>query len=226
MGNVERLTPRFVRVSVEGELDDWPEPGAAAHMKIFLPQPTGDPVMRTYTVRRFDRRRGEVAVDVFLHDGNGPAVRWAAEAGPGDELQLSGRSRSTFEPSELRTIYVFAGDASALPAIATCLEVLPAASRAIVVAAVGQELDRLPLASDARLEVHWLDDSDDEAFIEAVAGARAERAWVACEAMLMRRVRARLLEDGRYARGMVSTRGYWKRGAANHPDHDTGEDDA
>jgi NADPH-dependent ferric siderophore reductase len=226
VGNVERLTPRFVRVLVEGGLDDWPEPGPAAHVKIFLPQPVGDPVMRTYTVRSFDRKRGGVAVDVFLHDGDGPAVRWAAAARPGDELQLSGRSRSMFEPSERRTSYVFAGDASALPAIATCVEALPASARALVAVALGDRLDRLPLESEAKLDVRWLDSRDEDAFVEAVASADAERAWVACEALLMRRVRARLLEDGRYARGVVSTRGYWKRGAANHPDHDTGEDDA
>ncbi len=40
----------------------------------------------------------------------------------------------------------------------------------------------------------------------------------------MRRLRATLLDSG-VDRQSLQTRGYWKRGEANHPDHDTGEDE-
>jgi NADPH-dependent ferric siderophore reductase len=212
----EQLTPHFVRVTVGGELADWPEPGAAAHMKVFLP---GD-VMRTYTVRAFDRDAGEVTVDFVLHAGDGPAARWARGASRGDELQLSGRSRSTFEPDGARH-YLFVGDASALPAVATCLETLPAGTRATVVAAVPEPADELPLASSAAVETRWLYAPSEDAFAAAVEEVAADRAWIACEATTMRRLRASLLE--RYG-ASLSTRGYWKRGEANHPDHDTGDD--
>jgi NADPH-dependent ferric siderophore reductase len=213
---VTRLSPRFVRVVVAGELDDWPEPGAAAHMKIFLPQPGSERVMRTYTVRGFDRVRGEVTIDVYLHEGNGPAARWAATVRPGAELQLGGRTRSTFAPSEEAASYLFAGDSSALPAIATCLETLPAGVRAVVVA----RADELPLESKAPVEVAWV--GDDDAFLAALHDVDADRSWVACEAGLMRRARGDLL--ARFGRERVATRGYWKLGEADHPDHDTGDD--
>jgi NADPH-dependent ferric siderophore reductase len=219
------LTPRFIRVTAEGDLSDWPEPGPAAHMKVFLPRPDGEKVIRTYTVRHFDRARGEVEIEFFIHAGNGPAARWASAAAPGDAFELSGRPRTTFEPDALTSTYLFAGDASALPAIATCVEALPASASAVVVAAVSDPADAQPLVSPAALEVRWLHGSSDDAFVSAVCEVGAERAWIACEATVMRRARASLLESERYARGTLSTRGYWKRGEKNHPDHDTGEDD-
>jgi NADPH-dependent ferric siderophore reductase len=219
--SVERLTPRFVRVAVEGDLAGWPEPGAAAHTKLFVPA-DGEGVMRTYTVRAWDLAAGSAVFDVYLHPGNGPAARWADAVAPGDRLELGGRNRSTFAPADDARTYLLAGDPSALPAIATCLEVLPAGARATVVAAVPEAADELPLASAAELDVRWLRAPDDDAFVAAVEDVEADRYWIACEATLMRRLRHALLE--RAPREAVSTRGYWKRGEANHPDHDTGED--
>jgi NADPH-dependent ferric siderophore reductase len=74
------------------------------------------------------------------------------------------------------------------------------------------------------VEVRWLHAVGDDAFLAAVTSCDADRAWVACEAMLMRRVRSALLESGRFTTASLATRGYWRRGEANHPDHDTGDD--
>jgi NADPH-dependent ferric siderophore reductase len=167
-------------------------------------------------VRRFDRDAGEADFDVYLHEGNGPAARWADTVEPGAELELGGRNRSTFAPDDDCAHYLFAGDPSALPAIATCLETLPATASATVVATT----DDLPF-DPGRADVRVV--AGDDAFVAATVEAAAERAWVACEATVMRRVRAQLLD--RYGRERLSTRGYWKRGEANHPDHDTGEDE-
>ena len=191
---------------------------------MFLPE--GDEtVMRTYTVRLFDRERDELVVDFVLHTGDGPAARWAKQAKPGDRLEVAGRSRSTFTPAEGTTSYLFAGDASALPAIATCLEVLPASARATVIASVYEAADHLPLRSKAAIHARWLHTPSDDEFVEAVAHVAADRAWIACEATVMRRIRTALLDGGLYDRADLATRGYWKRGEADHPDHDTGEDE-
>jgi len=49
-------------------------------------------------------------------------------------------------------------------------------------------------------------------------------AWAACEATAVRRIRRHLLSAG-FDRSALSTRGYWRYGAADHPDHDYGEGD-
>jgi NADPH-dependent ferric siderophore reductase len=48
--------------------------------------------------------------------------------------------------------------------------------------------------------------------------------WVGLEAAAMRAVRRHLLGERGLDREQVYTRGYWKLGVADHPDHDTGED--
>jgi NADPH-dependent ferric siderophore reductase len=223
---VVQPTPRTVRVTVQGELGDWPEPGPAAHMKVFLPDTTAGPVMRTYTVRHFDRERGLVAIDFFLSDGLGPATQWANRAVPGMRLELSGRARSMFAPDPDGGRYLFAGDESALPAIATCLEALPGSARATAIVEVEDAEEEVPLASDGTVDGSWLRRGDGD-LLDAVLGAATaseyDVIWVACEAGTMRVIRRSLLDAG-VPIERLKTRGYWKRGEENHPDHDTGDE--
>ena len=87
------------------------------------------------------------------------------------------------------------------------------------------------LQSPARVELHWLHRGScapGERLESAVRAAKFPegigRAWVACEAVAMRNLRRHLLNDRGMERAAINTQGYWKFGAANHPDHDTGED--
>lgn len=223
---VERTTPRSVRVTVRGELGDWPEPGPAAYMKIFLPETSAGAIVRTYTVRHFDRDRGEVDIDIALHEGNGPTAQWATTVVPGAPLELSGLARSTFTPAADGGDYLFAGDESALPAIATCLEALPASARATAIVEIADSAEQVPLTSAAAFEVTWLHRGNGSDLSETLAGldpARFSTTWIACEAGVMRTIRRSFLDAG-FPREALATRGYWKRGDANHPDHDTGDD--
>jgi hypothetical protein len=45
-----------------------------------------------------------------------------------------------------------------------------------------------------------------------------------CEALAVRDIRACLLGPAGLSRDRVVTRGYWRAGEANHPDHDFGQD--
>lgn len=47
--------------------------------------------------------------------------------------------------------------------------------------------------------------------------------WVACEATAMREIRNVLLNERGIDRANLVTRGYWKAGASDHPDHDMGQ---
>lgn len=226
VSDVARTSPRSVRVTVRGELRDWPEPGPAAYMKLFLPDTPAGAIVRTYTVRHFDRERGEVDIDIALHDGDGPTARWATTVAPGAPLELSGLARSTFTPGADGGTYLFAGDESALPAIATCLEALPASARATAIVEVADSAEQVPLPSAAACELTWLhrdSGSDLTAMLAGLDPARFNTTWIACEAGVMRGIRRMLLDAG-VAREALATRGYWKRGDANHPDHDTGDD--
>jgi NADPH-dependent ferric siderophore reductase len=50
------------------------------------------------------------------------------------------------------------------------------------------------------------------------------RVYVACEAIAMRRIRGTIRERSGLDRERIVTRGYWKLGDVNHPDHIFAED--
>jgi NADPH-dependent ferric siderophore reductase len=238
---VERLTPRMLRITFTGdELVDFGWNGPAAHIKlIFAPEDRGTepgsepprPPMRTYTPRRFDREARELQVDFVLH-GDGPASTWAAQAREGQRLSVAGPGRS-YRVDPAADWYLLGGDDTAIPAICTILEVLPPAIPAHVLVEVTGTEEEQKLPARANVNVQWLHRGVDpaaagrplEAAVRAVEfPSGAIRAYVACEADAMRRIRRHLLQERGLDRAHIVTRGYWRRGEIDHPDRDYGED--
>ena len=86
------------------------------------------PAMRTFTPRRFDAATATLEVEFVLH-GEGPASTWARRAAPGPGIAVAGpggRMPLALGPGR----WIVAGDESAIPAIATLLEALPASASA------------------------------------------------------------------------------------------------
>src|SRR5882757_7013915 len=140
------VTPRMTRVTLGGdELAGFPGDGPDQRIKLFFPMPgqrrpamprassggpvwpPGEPrpVIRSYTVRRFDAAAGELDVDFVLHGAHGPAAAWAAAAEPGDWVGVSDPG-GRYRPDPTAQAHLVIGDESALPAIATVLEALSA----------------------------------------------------------------------------------------------------
>lgn len=246
--SVEQLTPRLVAVEVAGEALQGFEVGfPAAHVKVLLPGPDGRPpalptagpdgpvwpedaprpVLRTYTPLRADARAGTMELQFVLH-GDGPASTWAAGAQVGDQLAVAGPGgRFTLDLAGRR--WWLAADESAVPALVTVLQALPPDAEVEVhvdVAGPDDELE-LPLPAGGSVTWHHREPgSYGAALADAAAGVAAPdglQAWVAAEAVAVRRVRRTLLDAG-LAPTAMTTRGYWRHGEADHPDHDYGED--
>jgi NADPH-dependent ferric siderophore reductase len=188
------------------------------------------PVMRTFTPRRFDAASTTLDVEFVLHD-EGPASAWARQAAPGQHIALAGPGgRMPLALGSGR--YVVAGDESALPAVGTILDVLPASASADVYLEVDEATDEIPLASVADITTTWLHrrpGSYGDALHDAVTDTDLSAAaglWVACEAVAVRRIRRTLLSGRQLDPAALVTRGYWRLGEENHPDHDHGEDAA
>lgn len=121
----------------------------------------GRPLLRSFTLRR--RRPGTrlVEIDFVLHGDTGPAAAWAERAEPGQRLGMVGPSALYAPPVPLAEAaaaadwVLLAGDETALPAIATLVEALPAGVRALAFVEVADEAERQPLESRAELAVHW-----------------------------------------------------------------------
>ncbi|RST24576.1 siderophore-interacting protein [Streptomyces sp. WAC04770] len=257
--DVERVTPRTARVGftadeLPGLLEDRPD----QQMKLCLPRagqavprmperaaddPYGmrwyeaylaipeaeRPWMRSFTVRSYDRERNVMAVDFVLHGDGGPAARWGAAARPGDVLGMVGPSSLYARPLPTARRMLLAGDETALPAVATVLEALPAGTSAIVYAEVAdaaEERELPPAAGGA--EVRWVHRDRGGSLVEAVRGAGADldgvdAAWVAGEASAVRDLRRHLVGERQLPKAAVEFSGYWRR-ALTQDDAPTEED--
>jgi NADPH-dependent ferric siderophore reductase len=249
--SVSRIRPRLVSVWVGGEaLDGFAINAPTSHIKVYLPAagqqaptlpadgPNGPvwpedaprPFVRTYTPRRFDEQSQTLEVQFVLH-GEGPASDWAERAAPGDQLAVAGPGgRFSLDPSIER--WWIAGDESAIPAVETLLEALPPSASAEVHLEVADSDDEIELSSPAKFDVTWHHRRAPGAW-----GAELEQAahdaevaddtqlWLACEATTVRDLRRYFLVDRQHPRDAIVTRGYWRRGFENHPDHDYGDDE-
>ncbi len=217
---VRSLTPRMVRVSFTAPdgFEPWPDQQLKLCFprggELRLPPSDGDdmrwyqafpgdpeesrPWMRGFTVRAHDPARAEIDIDFVLH-GDGRSGRplgphggrrarcWAATARPG----------STRRPLPPGDWHLFAGDETALPAIGSLLESLPASARPVVFAEVADPAEEQPLPG--RPEVHWLHRSRGESLVDAVRAASfppgAVSAWLAGEASAVRSLRRHLVDE-------------------------------
>ena len=245
VARVETLSPAMRRITLKGEaLAGFPDFLPAAYIKLTFPEPGAQeppPVlldgprpttMRTYTPRSFRADALEMDVDFVLH-GHGVAGQWAAQAKPGQALLLMGPGPG-YQPDAQATDFLLAGDASALPALEMIAAALPAGARRRLLVEVTGAAERRSLPGIADADVQWVERGEDahaagsalEAALRAAARpAAGTRAYVACEAGAMRRVKAWLVGDGGLERTHVVGRGYWQLGEVNHPDHDYGDDE-
>jgi NADPH-dependent ferric siderophore reductase len=240
---IETLTPRMLRIVFGGsELAGFNWNGPAAHIKLILGTVGTDAearsLSRTYTPRRFDAARGELTVDFVLH-GEGPASTWAAQARIGQPMLIAGPGRCYAVDEQAQWLLV-AGDESAIPAVATILEVVPEHVRTQVLLEVNDAADEFAIAPRrAHVNLRWLHRAqpitghggDARAGVELAAAISAfelppgtGRIYVACEADAMRGIRRQLLTERGVSRDWLTTRGYWKQGATDYPDRDYGED--
>jgi NADPH-dependent ferric siderophore reductase len=251
--HIARLAPRLMRITFGGgALETFTWPGPASHLKvIFRPEEAGNGaqvhegaldladrsnlVIRTYTPRRFDPVHHEVDIDFVVH-GHGPASNWATTTSPGEHVALS-VPRATYRVDPTAKWLLVAGDESAMPAIGTILDAGVSVPTAVFIEADGPEIKSVALAEhrlDPFLNITWVSPDPEgppgEALAEALRGwkrpSEEGRAWVACEAVAVRHVRRYLLEERGFSPAEVVTRGYWRIGEANHPDHDHGDDAA
>ncbi|MHB0775629.1 siderophore-interacting protein [Halomonas sp. WWR20] len=231
----ENLTPNMKRVVLGGgDLSDFPEHHESANFKLLIPRPGqtsiplpphGDrpmderPIVRTYTLRHFDKQRGEVVVDFMMHADHGPASTWAAEATPGDRIGFAGPGTPKFVDFDADW-FLFAGDMSALPAIGANIERLPADARGYAVLDVLDEADQQALPFPKNMTVTWRVNPAPEraniGWVDAVMAqpwlAGSPAVWVAGETGAVKAVRRYLIEERSVERHRLYASGYWQIG--------------
>ncbi|OKI01354.1 NADPH-dependent ferric siderophore reductase [Streptomyces sp. CB02923] len=226
-----RSAPRLPEPSADGDLMRW--------YQAFQAIPEDErPWMRSYTVRAHHPADGTIDIDFVLHGtapaSGGPATRWARAAAPGDTLGMFGPSAYFARPVPLDAAdwTLLAGDETALPAIGTLAEWLPAGARAVAYIEVADAAEEQTFDTRGDLTVHWLHRGPDRArpgelLVDAVRGARFPAgsvfAWLAGEAGAVRALRRHLVDDRGLDKRAIDFTGYWRR-SLSQDDAPTEED--
>ncbi|NGO67326.1 SIP domain-containing protein [Streptomyces boncukensis] len=235
----EQLTPHMVRIVLGGAgLADFSAGDYTDHyVKLLFPQPGVDygepfdmtriraelprdqwPTMRTYTVRSWDPKERELALDFVVHGDKGLAGPWARRARAGDEIRMLGPGGG-YVPAPDADWHLLAGDESALPAIAATLERIPAGApvHALIEVAGPEEEQELQAPLDARIT--WLHRGTRPVggpLTEAVRAldfpAGQVHAFVHGEAGFVKDLRRHLRLERGVAREQLSISGYWRLG--------------
>jgi len=210
--HVETLTPQFRRITFNDDsLADFASASFDDHVKVFV----GD-ARRDYTPRRFDNAARELVIEFALH-GEGPAAEWAAQAVPGQVLDIGGPKGSMIVPLDYDW-HLLVGDETALPAVARRLEELPAGAKAVVILQAADAADRRVFDSAAHVDLTWV--ATDAQLLSAVRAlalpAGDGYAWCAGEASCMAALRRELVDIKGHPRESIRAAAYWKRGAVGH----------
>ena len=210
-------TDRYVKITfAKPELGLEPPYDLAALRKVLAPEDL--PVTRTYTVRGV--AGDEIAIDFVVHGDEGIAGPWAARAREGDRLVVSSPG-GAYAPDDAASWHLFAGDESALPAIAAALEALPVDARGIAFLEVAAADDEVPLSPPRGVDVVWLHRHGDapgtsRVLVETVAAWQAPegrgQVFAHGEREAMKALREVFFTAWALERSQVSLSGYWAYG--------------
>lgn len=221
MIEVDRLSEHLVRVRLGGAafetFENRPETDKYVKLQFTTPKPEAHQVTRTYTVRAVDVDAGFIDVDFVVHGDEGLAGPWAANASPGDRISLMGPGGG-YSPNPDAAWFLFAGDLSAVPAIAAALEALPDDAEGVAFLEVEADEAILELEAPRGVEVRWIVDPSHavDRLASAVRGLEWREGHVDVfahgERESMKALRKALFEERGLDRGQVSLSGYWARG--------------
>ncbi|MFT4189073.1 MAG: siderophore-interacting protein [Aeromicrobium sp.] len=191
-----------------------------AYVKLaFVTGGSDEPVLRTYTVRRFDRESRQIWIDFVVHGDEGLAGPWARAAEPGATIDLRGPG-SGYRPDPEADHHLFVGDEAGWPAVAASLEALHAGARATAFVEVDGSGDEQDVETAADVDLRWLRRAPAAAGTTSLLD-EAVRAWawpegrvrvfVHGESALLKTVRPYVKERG-VERADLSVSAYWRRG--------------
>ncbi|SCC23521.1 NADPH-dependent ferric siderophore reductase, contains FAD-binding and SIP domains [Gilliamella bombicola] len=237
--SIEKISPSFIRVQFSSNKPINVNPlWICPYLKLLFPDPLtgeiifpkldnnnkiviGDKVrqlVRSYSVREFDRITNQFFVDFAIHD-SGLASVWSQNAKIGDQIGLIGAaSKLQFTDDCL----VLVGDISSVPAICYTLEHLPKKQKAFAFIQVNDKNDIVPLVDGENIEVNWFvqDESNPHQLVDGVMSADLSEHdkllfWGGMECSLARLVRQAVKEKySHLSPDAFHITSYWREGFA------------
>jgi NADPH-dependent ferric siderophore reductase len=195
----------------------WPTVGANGLIRWLDPQRR--PFFRKYTVRSLNLAAGTLDIDFVLHADTGPGSAFAETARSGDRIGVVGPGGGGLVEADW---YLFAGDETALPAIARMLEQLPERARGRALIEVADAGEIQPIDCKAQIAVEWLCRDGAAAgttrlladAVRAVPLPDGTRifAWAGCEFEAFRAIRSHLRETRGLRKEDHLVVAYWRLG--------------
>lgn len=217
---VRDLTPRMRRVQLTSPNLDRFDYLAGQDMALTFRRDDAPPVRRRYTIRHYDPDPRRLDLDFVLH-GDGPGMRWAQAARPGDSIEVVG-PRGKITLARNADWHLFAGDATAVPGALAMMEALPRDAPAAAFLQVDGPEERQSVDGDRGQHITWQYEvpapNGDVGLTAALAGAALPpgrgHAYLAGEVALVTALKATLLSRG-WSPEDISAKAYWNRGRAN-----------
>ncbi len=173
-------------------------------------------VRRRYTIRRAGPAAGTVDIEFEIHDGDGVAARWAADAGQGSVLDAIGpRGAVTLRTDA--TSHLFVVDDAAMPAAFAMIEARPAGDVATAVLVTPHGAGSRPgpgNLSDA--DVHWVEESELSEDLAGLTVPDGAAAYVLGERSLVARAVGLVVAAG-VEPSAIASKAYWRRDQPNAP---------
>jgi NADPH-dependent ferric siderophore reductase len=182
---------------------------------VLIEFPDGDRTLRRrYTIRRLDGVDGTADFEIEMHDGSGPATRWAATAQVGQRLEAIG-PRGGVKIRAEATTHLFVVDDAAMPAAFAMLDALSANTSAIALLVTSHGAKSRPTVAGGRgKSLVWLDRAEIVDALNDLYLPADTTVYLFGERQLVRLVEEILVEDG-IVRDAVTSKAYWRRDQPN-----------
>ncbi|WP_394143084.1 siderophore-interacting protein [Vibrio atypicus] len=225
----QTVTPNMQRITLQGDaFADFPADCEGGYIKLmFTPAggtdiealPEGErPILRTYTIRRFDIDKRQIEVDFVRHITEslqcGFAARWAMSTQAGDSISIRGPGLIQNMNTEADWFFMTA-DMTSLPALSAKVRKLPQDAKGYAVIKVESQQDIQPLDAPNGIEVKWITEGTLQDTVTQLKWLEGDASvWCACEFDSMRALRQYFRNEKQVKRENIYISSYWKLGVS------------
>lgn len=219
ISTIVELSPHLRRIVVTGDnLQGFPEGMEGGYVKVVI-KPIGESEvkMRSYTIRSFNAKTNELALDFVVNRHNGPVTQWALTAKVGDSVGIAGPGPMKLTNYDHHS-YLLVGDLTSINAVNGYVPRFKKSAEVKAIIAVPTRADIIAMDYDDSLNTYWfVEDEETQTLAEKVVNtaqfmSKNTHVFMGTEAGIIRTLRPVLQEELGFERLNIFAVGYWKQG--------------